>query len=778
MEEEQSRSSDLEGMEQGNKEKIDAPSHFPGTDKLVTSEETKEVKEKSEETKEPTDWFEPLEDDDDDANSLEFSASDRRAFRSRDPEEESLAGESERSGSVAGSEKAFRKLGRTRRKRTGPEEGWDDCPSLGEGWKRKETVRQSGTRSGQSDVYYMSPQGERARSRIELSIMLNRDLTSFEFKNGIFKNQNSGPLTLKRRIRKKVREYSSSESSFVERGEGTDTPDSHHRLTPNTPITLITPITPSFKPVASNQTSSTNSTTESPVKSSPPKDDNIKLPGPTSSKPLFFPSINGEFGTEESILVCSRCSLAFTGTRYDKKRKKPLCPSCWGMRTNPHPLIRFRKWIPCGQCVGCRNKVNCGLCRPCKEERTTESRKRCRKRKCLCPIRKGPEGFTMPRLDDSFDDAQEVADLQHLSPKGSDTENFSATLDLDLDDEDMSTDEDDDWHKRRKRRSCGECQACLYKKDCGTCDFCIDKPKFGGSNKKRQKCRLRQCHRQAMSHLLPPPWEGSEGVAISNRSRPQHTYSRKRKRASPLSEDEDDDTNQRVVNRRIENTSSTKAQQNVRTSMQLNNSVFGQQNGVTGRNHQNSNHTSSDLKPRSKWHVTSNAQTHDEKEELEEEEDYPTITQIYSLADDPSDVNTEHQLTKLLTSLRSSVLPILWYAIMVEGPQLQLVQCSKQSSMTDTIVQIDPSFLFKVTVQKHPLLPTHPLYDSHPPHLRSITEVVDLLLDLDKYSVCHGLPPTESVVSRSPIILERAPTCEFLIRKSDTICTNCRMLCE
>lgn len=47
----------------------------------------------------PVDWFEPLEDDDD-ANSVGRN----------DPEEESLAGESERSESVAGSEKAFKKI--------------------------------------------------------------------------------------------------------------------------------------------------------------------------------------------------------------------------------------------------------------------------------------------------------------------------------------------------------------------------------------------------------------------------------------------------------------------------------------------------------------------------------------------------------------------------------------------------------------------------------------------------------------------------------------------
>lgn len=58
------------------------------------------------------------------------------------------------------------------------------------------------------------------------------------------------------------------------------------------------------------------------------------------------------------------------------------------------------------------------------------------------------------------------------------------------------------WHKKRKRRACGQCQACQCRRDCGTCDFCVDKPKFGGSNKKRQKCRLRQCQRQAMASSL------------------------------------------------------------------------------------------------------------------------------------------------------------------------------------------------------------------------------------------------------------------------------------
>lgn len=56
----------------------------------------------------PVDWFEPLEedweDDDDDTQSWDIDGV-------RDAEIESLAGESERSGSVAGSERNFRGRG-------------------------------------------------------------------------------------------------------------------------------------------------------------------------------------------------------------------------------------------------------------------------------------------------------------------------------------------------------------------------------------------------------------------------------------------------------------------------------------------------------------------------------------------------------------------------------------------------------------------------------------------------------------------------------------------
>lgn len=789
MEEEQPKSPVPEAAGDAVEEQPSSPPHVPDTDKQESSTETKADTEeqKPEETKEPTDWFEPLEDDDgEDANSFEFPA-EQRALGPKDLEEESVAGESERSESVVGSEKSFKRKKKTPRRKQfrGNDEGWEDCPTLGEGWKRKETIRQSGTRSGQSDIYYMSPHGDRARSRIELSILMNRDLSSFEYKSGVFRKNGVQRLTLQRRKRK-CREHSTSDvaadqtsdSSFVERGEGADTPDSHHRLTPTVSSKLA---------AASSKAPSTTDSPKRPqikqekIETPPPDDDNfqcpddqIKLPGPASSKPLHFPSINGEFGPDDSFLVCARCGLTFTGTWYDKQRKKPFCPSCWAFKAKEHPLIRFRKWVPCGQCVGCRNKINCGHCSNCKD-RSPEIRKRtCRKRKCLSPIRKGPGGLVKPKQnDDPPEDLQDFTYYNHLNVPSGDTEDFMTPLEMDEDD-DGSTDDDEDWHKRRKRRACGDCPACL-RKDCGTCDFCIDKPKFGGSNKKRQKCRLRQCQRQAMRHLLPSQFGGdADDATIWGRAKPQYTYSRKRKRAPP-SDDEDEEKSQ-WTNDSIDYATSSKTsyKQNIRkkqSSMQVNNSVYGQPNGVSVDDHHNSTYR---YNPESK----SRASNVQRQEKEDDKEDYPTITQIYSLADEPSDLNKEHDLMKMLDSLRSSALPILWYAVMVEGPQIQLVQCSKMSAMADTTVQINTDFTYNISVQRHPLLPTHPLYDAHPLQMDSVTTVVDLLLDLDRYIVCHGLPPTQAVLCRNPIILERAATCKFLIKKNETICTNCRMLCE
>lgn len=46
--------------------------------------------------------------------------------------------------------------------------------------------------------------------------------------------------------------------------------------------------------------------------------------------------------------------------------------------------------------------------------------------------------------------------------------------------------------KRSRTKRCNECDGCT-REDCGNCEMCKDRPKFGGQNKKKQACLMRQC---------------------------------------------------------------------------------------------------------------------------------------------------------------------------------------------------------------------------------------------------------------------------------------------
>ena len=59
----------------------------------------------------------------------------------------------------------------------------------------------------------------------------------------------------------------------------------------------------------------------------------------------------------------------------------------------------------------------------------------------------------------------------------------------------------------RKRKRCGTCSGCTNV-DCGTCVFCLDKPKFGGSSRKKQCCEKRKCVNFTSCHRSKVwPWQ-------------------------------------------------------------------------------------------------------------------------------------------------------------------------------------------------------------------------------------------------------------------------------
>ncbi|XP_062595172.1 methyl-CpG-binding domain protein 2-like [Saccostrea cucullata] len=61
-----------------------------------------------------------------------------------------------------------------------------DCVGLPPGWKREEVVRKSGLSAGKTDVYYISPDGKKIRSKPQLARQLGEqfDLSAFDFRSG------------------------------------------------------------------------------------------------------------------------------------------------------------------------------------------------------------------------------------------------------------------------------------------------------------------------------------------------------------------------------------------------------------------------------------------------------------------------------------------------------------------------------------------------------------------------------------------------------------------
>ncbi|XP_046896398.1 methyl-CpG-binding domain protein 1a isoform X2 [Hypomesus transpacificus] len=163
---------------------------------------------------------------------------------------------------------------------------------------------------------------------------------------------------------------------------------------------------------------------------------------------------------------------------------------------------------------------------------------------------------------------------------------------------------------------------------------------------------------------------------------------------------------------------------------------------------------------------------------LEEDREGSTELEPYCLAETTEVINRldgkERALLRFLRVLRRTVLPAHWVCVMAAGPRLQLLQCSKLSTMGDTVLNIQPGFSYQLTVQRHHLLPTHTLYDSHPLCFANTSQVVSLLLELEGMAVCrgfeHGLPRSFS----EPVLLVRAATCLLLVPQSQERCEHCQ----
>ncbi|XP_057360163.1 methyl-CpG-binding domain protein 1 isoform X18 [Manis pentadactyla] len=388
-------------------------------------------------------------------------------------------------------------------------EDWLDCPALGPGWKRREVFRKSGATCGRSDTYYQSPTGDRIRSKVELTRYLGPacDLTLFDFKQGILCYP--APKTSSLAIPSKKRKKASRPAKSRKRQVGSPRDE---------------------------------------IRKEAPKDE-TKADADTAPASLPAPG------------CCENCGISFSGDGTQRQRLKTLCKDCRAQRIAFNREQRMFKRVGCGECTACLVTADCGACSTCLLQlphdvasglfckcerrrclriversrgcgvcRGCQTREDCgRCRVCLRPPRpglrrqwkciqrrclRGKRGHHRGGCDTKMT-ARERPQTQPPPPIPPSQPPESPEL--------------QPYTNRRQNRKCGACAACLRRMDCGHCDFCCDKPKFGGSNQKRQKCRWRQCLQFAMKRLLPSVQAGSEEGAgppppCPHRKRPGSTH--------------------------------------------------------------------------------------------------------------------------------------------------------------------------------------------------------------------------------------------------------------
>ncbi|XP_074196092.1 methyl-CpG-binding domain protein 1 isoform X36 [Rhinolophus sinicus] len=342
-------------------------------------------------------------------------------------------------------------------------EEWLDCPALGPGWKRREVFRKSGATCGRSDTYYQSPTGDRIRSKVELTRYL-------------------GPacdLTLFD-FKQGILCYPAPKARSLP-------VPSKKRKKPSRPVKA---------PKCQVGSQKSEDKKEAP---------RVETKADTDTAPASLPAPG----------YCENCGISFSGDGTRRQRLKTLCKDCRAQRIAFNREQRMFKRVGCGECAACQVTEDCGACSTCLLQLPHDVASglfcKCEQRRCLRIVEKGKRSRRRGGCDSKLT-ARWRPRTQTLPPLPPSQPPESPEL---------------PYTNRRQNRKCGACAACLRRMDCGHCDFCCDKPKFGGSNQKRQKCRWRQCLQFAMKRLLPSVWAGSEDGAG-----PPPTYPRRKRPGS------------------------------------------------------------------------------------------------------------------------------------------------------------------------------------------------------------------------------------------------------
>ncbi|XP_069799442.1 methyl-CpG-binding domain protein 1-like isoform X2 [Dendropsophus ebraccatus] len=655
-------------------------------------------------------------------------------------------------------------------------EGWEDWPILGPGWKRRTAVRKSGASSGQSDTYYQSPTGVRFRSRNELAKYLGDsvDLSWFDFKRGVvlpsdkrkpLRNSRRSPKTSKRKTNPQSKELKS-------------------------PLPLE----------------------EDCAEEADPKEDLQNGKEPESSRIACCSGCNSwftgvEFGkSKQTVWYCASCrSSRRAFNKQQKLLKSSGCGTCTACRLTENCghcslcLLRsknpdfgsswkcvrrrclqvIRKGRTCGRCPGCTMKEDCNTCSVCvskQENPEKEVADKCLKRWChnkTQKIKAPPSKKLTKRLNMG-------GNCGHCIGCGT-TENCGACSLCVRKRQNPGRKIKGKCVKRRchnkkkkikvkskigigklagrrKNRKCGQCEACLKNLDCGECDFCQDKPKFGGRNLKRQKCRWRQCLRFAVEKNIPLYLKYSNHPIIVERTKKEATEAAETMALVKQEEEMPSPPKIPVIRLALKNGGYPSAD-GTRGGW-----VIGgvDTKGVTEEIETTIIEDDDDEQPldlhcpvKSEEYIT------EDNDIAMADESTPVIMEIFSLGSYNATTGLDRVLLEFMEELNEIPLPAHWEVLTPTGPNLHLVQRSRMSTMAETVIHILPGLHFDIAVRNCTVPSYHELFSKHPSRLTTVDEVVELICDLEAYRPCAGLPKHGP---RSPNCLvlvyeERCPEC-------------------
>ncbi|KAL8164158.1 UNVERIFIED_CONTAM: hypothetical protein K2H54_046950 [Gekko kuhli] len=393
-------------------------------------------------------------------------------------------------------------------------EGWVDCPSLGPGWQRREVLRRNATRPGQSDTYYVSPRGEKIRSRVELMRLLgcSRDLTDFDFKKGVFIEpgaEPAPPVPLPTERHRKVKKGSKKRlPSLPEASPPLKKPPDLQEFEPPPDekppqLELELPIeTPASIPAQQSEPLAP----VDPLTPKPHKRRRRKHPAPILAEGKGGDATMLEITPEETIACCASCQGQFPGVMLPSQRRcRWLCPDCRAQRRDFNREQRYYKQVGCGVCQACQMSQDCGICTVCVVRAKSPELRigiKCLLRRCLRIVKKGPE--------------------------------------------------------------CGMCQACKITEDCGSCYICVRRQKPG--MKRQWKCLKRRCLKRKVTNScsfqkkIPPKKDGySSKKLMVEASPPKDTFTpaRQRQKRPVTATDGPPSKVQRVPRRRRKKLSAT-----------------------------------------------------------------------------------------------------------------------------------------------------------------------------------------------------------------------------